>query len=169
MNPGHADVGEAGDPGSHRDRDGHRLFRNREIAGPRRHDQQLSRERFLRDRAGQPGRASQRIPLEPGEFRTERLRLFGAGAGAEEGAVHRGEPLADRHRLIDRLSGGKHHFRLSLAERPVMVQPGEFEIFGGKVGKPVERPGGGEDTGGNLSEQGFQAGPVHAGWSAGSR
>src|SRR4030095_16737665 len=54
-------------------------------------------------------------------------------------------------------------------ERPVVVQPGELELFGGKMDEPLEGVARRDRAGGDLRKERFQPRAVHAAWKAGSR
>ena len=68
-----------------------------------------------------------------------------------------------------RLALAEDHLGLALAERAVVVDAGEVEIFERQVAQPLERGAGRQTTGRDLGEQGLELRGFHATWATGSR
>ena len=58
---------------------------------------------------------------------------------------------------------------MPLAQGPMMIDPGEAEIFEGKAAQPVERRRGSQAPGRHLREQVLELLRSHATWATGSR
>jgi hypothetical protein len=61
------------------------------------------------------------------------------------------------------------HLGMALAQRAMVIDPGEGEVFEGEVTQPVERHRGSESARGHVGEQVLELLGRHATWATGSR
>jgi hypothetical protein len=100
--------------------------------------------------------------VEIGKPRRQRFSLGIGDARGQEGVIGRREPLADGDELVDGLPFGEHHFGLAEAKGPVMVDPRELEVFGGKMGETAERLRCRDAAVCQILKKRIQPGAVHA-------
>src|SRR5688500_4656546 len=111
----------------------------------------------------------ERGPHRLGKRPAQRGGLVLRAPGAEEGARHRGQSLADGDDLLRGLALAEDHLRLPLPERAVVVYPREGEIFERKMAQPLERRIRCQASGRDLGEHGLELLGSHATWATGSR
>ena len=73
------------------------------------------------------------------------------GAGAEERSAGSSEALTDCHNLLGCLPLAKHDLGVALPERPMMINPGECDVFEREVTEAFERGPWSHAAGGHLS------------------
>jgi hypothetical protein len=79
------------------------------------------------------------------------------------------KPLADCQDVLDRLAFAEHHFGVILPDRPVVIYLGKSKILNGKITEPDECGGSGDSAGGQVLEERFENGAIHAAVATGSR
>ncbi len=92
-----------------------------------------------------------------------------ARAGAQERSGRGVQPITDGHNLVGGLALAEDNLGVALAQRAVVIDPCERQIFEREVSQPLECRCRRNTTGGNVREQGLELLGGHATWATGSR
>src|SRR3954466_8834267 len=113
--------------------------------------------------------AAKLVPDQVGEPRAQRVSNRTARPGAQKAAACCVKTLADGEHLIRGLALAEDHLGLALAQGAMMIQPGERDVFEGKMAQPLNCGARSHPARSYLGEESFELLGSHATWATGSR